>query len=196
MKISTPTRPSDYFVRHENGSDRIALESAQNQPRFPIYGILDCLRSAHNVGSIIRTCDGANAAGLFICGYSPVPPHRHLEKTALGAVDVVPWQHFETVAEAISHAKSQGIQVLALELSDESVPLWDVELRFPVALVGGNEKDGLDAATRALCDQTVHLPMCGHKNSLNVSVAFGIALYEILRRYDLESGLEGDKIEL
>jgi len=180
------TRQQDYFVRHENGTDRIPLAEALALPRTPIFGILDNLRSAHNVGSIFRTCDGAGASHLAVCGLSPVPPHRHLAKTALGAVDVVPWTHFETVGQAIESTKNQGAQLLALEFTTESVPLTDIELKFPVALVAGNEKDGLGEETIALCDATVHLPMLGHKNSLNVSVAFGIALYEILRRFQLE----------
>lgn len=181
------TRAQDYFVRHEGGTDRIPLEEALALPRSPISGILDNLRSAHNVGSIFRTCDGAGAAHLSICGISPTPPHRHLAKTALGAIDVVPWTHFETVAEAIDSTKNEGAQILALEYTDKSVPLTEIELRFPVVLVAGNEKDGLSDDTLALCDATVHLPMLGHKNSLNVSVAFGIALYEILRRYQQET---------
>lgn len=181
----SPTRARDYFVRHENGSDRIALEAAQQQARFPISGILDNLRSAHNVGSIFRSCDGANAAHLALCGYTPTPPHRHLAKTALGAVDVVPWTHFDSVTGAIAEARQNGAQILALEFTEESVPLTEIELRFPVVLVAGNEVDGLSRETMALCDATVHLPMFGHKNSLNVSVAFGVALYETLRRYQL-----------
>ena len=114
-----------------------------------------------------------------------MPGHRHLAKTALGAVDVVPWTHFETVEEAISNARSEGIQILGLEFTPHSVPLTEIELKFPVALVGGNELDGLSDETLQMCDATVHLPMFGHKNSLNVSVAFGIALYETLRRYRL-----------
>lgn len=181
----SPTRARDYYVRHEDGSDRIAPEDAKNQPKNPIYAILDNLRSAHNVGSAFRTGDGANIAGLFIAGISPIPPHRHLAKTALGAVDTVPWQHFETTEEAIAHAKSLGAQVLAVELTDSSESLWEWEPQFPVALVMGNEKDGLSPEICALCDATVHLPMFGHKNSLNVSVAFGAVLYEVLRRLEI-----------
>ena len=182
------TRDQDYFVRHENGTDRISLEEALALPRTPIFGILDNLRSAHNVGSIFRTCDGAGAAHLAICGYSPIPPHRHLAKTALGSVDVVPWTHFETIEEAITDARGRGAQVLGLEFTPGSVPLNEIALSFPVALVAGNEKDGLSDETLALCDARVHLPMLGHKNSLNVSVAFGIALYETLRRFEVEGG--------
>jgi len=182
--MDSPTRPRDYFVRHEHGSDRIAPEDAKNQPKNPVYAILDNLRSAHNVGSAFRTGDGANIAGLSICGYSPTPPHRHLAKTALGAVDTVPWQHFETTEAAIAHAREQGHQVLAVELTNKSASLWEMDLQFPLTLVMGNEVDGLSEEICALCDQTVHLPMFGHKNSLNVSVAFGIVLYEVLRRYE------------
>ena len=182
--------PSEYYVRHEPGSDRIPLEAALNAPRYPIWGILDRIRSAHNVGSMFRTGDGANIGGLFLCESTPAPPHRHLSKTALGAVDVVPFQQFENVENAIFAARENGAQVLALEKCEGSVGLWDFEVQFPVALVVGNEKDGLDEPTRNLCDATVHLPMCGHKNSLNVSVAFGIALYEILRRYETLSRLD------
>ncbi len=183
MNKESATRPADFFVRHEAGSDRISLEAAQNAPRLPIFGILDRLRSAHNVGSIFRTSDGANLAGLFLCDYTPTPPHRHLSKTALGAVETVPWRHFSDVEAAISAARGAGAQILALELSENSAPLWEFDLKFPLALVVGNEVDGLDDRTRALCDATVHLPMLGHKNSLNVSVAFGVAVYEILRRH-------------
>lgn len=180
----SPTRPSDYFVRHECGSDRIPMENARDQPHFPLYGVLDNLRSAHNVGSIFRTSDGANIEELALCGITPTPPHRHLAKTALGSVDVVRWRHFETVEEAIADYKSRGIFVAALELSESSSPLWEANITFPLALVVGNEKDGLAPEIQNLCDATYHLPMLGHKNSLNVSVAWGIALYEVLRRLD------------
>ena len=183
MSQPSPTRARDYFVRHEPGSDHLSLEAAREVPRVPIIGILDHLRSAHNVGSAFRTADGAHIQELFLVGYTPTPPHRHLAKTALGAVDAVPWRHFETTAQAIQTAREGGAQILALEKTDESIPLWDAELKFPLALVAGNEAEGLSVETRALCDATVHLPMRGHKNSLNVSVAWGIALYEILRRF-------------
>lgn len=181
--VTSPTRERDYFVRHEHGDDRIPLDEARRAPRFPIIGILDNLRSAHNVGAAFRTGDGANISELWLCGISPTPPHRHLFKTALGSVDSVPWRHFETIEDAILEARNQGFQILGLELTSSSEPLWNADLKFPLALVAGNEVDGLSDEILELCDQTVHLPMFGHKNSLNVSVAFGIALYEILRQH-------------
>lgn len=181
-------KPEEYWVRHEPGSDRLPLEDAQAAPRFPITGVLDRIRSAHNVGSIFRTADGINAQELLLCGYTPTPPHRHLSKTALGAVDSVPWRHFETIAEAIADLKARGVQVLAVEFTQSSRSLYEFDWTFPVALVMGNEAEGLDAATIALCDATVHLPMHGHKGSLNVSVAFGAVAYEALRRLKTSAG--------
>jgi tRNA G18 (ribose-2'-O)-methylase SpoU len=175
--------PKNHFVRHEYGSERVSIEVARSAPRLPFYGVLDHIRSAHNVGSMFRTADGARAAELLLCGYSPTPPHRHLAKTALGAVDVVPWRHCATASEAIDSLKVQGVECLALERTSDSVSLFEWELKFPVALVMGNEVDGLSNDTIARCKAAVHLPMYGLKNSLNVSVAFGIALYEVLRRY-------------
>ena len=175
-------------MRNECGSDRISLEEARATPRLPFYGVLDNIRSAHNVGSIFRTSDGANLQELLICGYSPIPPHRHLSKTALGAVEVVPWRHCESVGDALQILRGRGAQIIAMEKTDSSVSLHETELRFPVALVMGNELNGLDEATRDLCDATCHLPMQGLKNSLNVSVAFGISLYEILRRFEIAQG--------
>jgi tRNA G18 (ribose-2'-O)-methylase SpoU len=142
------------------------------------------------VGSIFRTCDGAGVGGLSLCGYTPTPPHRHLAKTALGAVDVVPWQKFETVEDAIADLRAKNIRILALEKTQSSVSLYDYPLEFPVALVCGNEAEGLSPAVCALCDATVHLPMWGHKNSLNVSVAFGVAAYEVQRRYAMQQKID------
>lgn len=176
------TRDSERFVRYEAGGDRMSLEDARAARRLPVFAILDNIRSAHNVGSIFRTADGAGVGELLLCGYSPTPPHRHLSKTALGAVDVVPWRHFTTVDEAVDAARAAGAAVLALEYTSDSRPLFEYPLQFPVALVVGNEVDGLSRTTLDLCDAVVHLPMHGHKSSLNVSVAFGVAAYELSRR--------------
>ena len=181
--VQSPTRAKDYFVRHEHGDDRIPLEEAKRAPRVPVIGILDELRSAHNVGSAFRTADGANISELFLVGITPTPPHRHLAKTALGSVESVPWRHFETAADAINAAREAGAQILALEKTEDSQNIWEFPLQFPLAIIAGNEAEGLSDQTRALCDATVHLPMLGHKNSLNVSIAFGATLYEVLRRY-------------
>jgi tRNA G18 (ribose-2'-O)-methylase SpoU len=112
----------------------------------------------------------------------------------LGAVEVVPWRHYPTVAQAIEELQAQGVQVLAVEFTDDSTSLHDHALQFPLALVMGNEAEGLSDETRNLCAATVHLPMHGLKNSLNVSVAFGIAVYEVLRRYSTEYSMHDNSL--
>ena len=178
------TKPQDYWVRHEHGGDRMTFDEARALSRLPVYAILDNIRSAHNVGSAFRSADGAGIGELLICGYAPTPPHRHLAKTAMGGEAVVPWQHCETTLDAIEVVRERGCQVLAMEFNEQSVPLWEVDLQFPLALVFGNEAEGLSEEVMARCDAIVHLPMRGLKNSLNVSVAFGITAYEVLRRYE------------
>jgi tRNA G18 (ribose-2'-O)-methylase SpoU len=176
-------KPEDYWVRNEPGGEQSTLEEVQALPRHPITGVLDRIRSAHNAGSIFRTADGARLQELVLCGYTPTPPHKHLSKTALRAVESVPWRHAENVEEVIDELKARGVQVLAMEYTDESTLLYEFDLKFPVALVVGNEAEGLSPEVIARCDGTVHLPMHGLKTSLNVSVAFGVAAYETLRRF-------------
>ena len=171
-----------FWVRNECGRDRMKLSEAKALSRLPITAILDRIRSAHNVGSMFRTADGANLGELVLCEYTPTPPHKHLDKTALESTEVVPWHHSESVFGAIETARANGLQVLAVELSEESVALDEFELKFPLAIVMGNEAEGLSDEVMARCDATVHLPMRGLKNSLNVSVAFGIVAYELARR--------------
>jgi tRNA G18 (ribose-2'-O)-methylase SpoU len=176
-------KPEDYWVRNEPGGEQSTLEEVLDLPRHPIIGVLDRIRSAHNVGSIFRTADGARLQELVLCGYTPTPPHKHLSKTALRAVESVPWRHFENVEMALDDLKARGVQVLGMEFTDMSTSLYEFDLKFPVALIVGNEAEGLSSEVLARCDAVVHLPMHGLKTSLNVSVAFGVAAYEVLRRF-------------
>lgn len=176
-------KPEEYWVRNEHGGEQTSLDELQALPRFPVIGVLDRIRSAHNAGSIFRTADGARLQELILCGYTPTPPHKHLAKTALRAVESVPWRHVESVEEAIEELRNRGFQILGLEFCPTSTLLYEFDLKFPVALVAGNEAEGLSDEVLALCDATVHLPMHGLKTSLNVSVAFGVAAYETLRRF-------------
>jgi tRNA G18 (ribose-2'-O)-methylase SpoU len=176
-------KPEEYWVRNEPGGEQLSLDEVRELPRHPIIGVLDRVRSAHNVGSMFRTADGARLQELVLCGYTPTPPHKHLSKTALRATESVPWRHCETVEDAIDELKTSGFLVLGLEFNEASSSLYDCDLIFPVALVVGNEAAGLSSEVLSRCDASVHLPMHGLKTSLNVSVAFGIAAYEVVRRF-------------
>ncbi|MFT4063056.1 MAG: RNA methyltransferase [Edaphocola sp.] len=162
---------------------RAAPGSISAAQRFPIFIILDDVRSMNNVGSIFRTADAFNAAGIYLCGYTPRPPHRDIQKTALGATETVPWQYVPTVAEAIQHLKIQGYRIWALEQVHHSSTLGKTDFKQgeKIALVFGNEVAGVSNEALALCDGCLEIPQWGSKHSLNISVTVGVALWELVR---------------
>ncbi len=143
------------------------------------YVICQNIRSTHNVGSIFRTADAAAVTKIFLGGYTPSPPRYEISKVALGAELSVPWESCTQVWRQIETLRRAGIQLVALENNVESLSIYRFRPRFPLALLLGNEVEGLSPALLARTDAIVHLPMYGKKESLNVSVAFGIAAYEL-----------------
>lgn len=159
-------------------------ETKQADSRLPhIEVLLDNLRSVYNVGSIFRTADGAGVRKIHLCGISPTPKHPKLAKTALGAAEVIPWtQHLNGLQKALA-LKEQGYHLWALEDKPNAIPLFDATIppdHPPIVLIFGNEVIGVDPGILELCDKILHIPMVGHKESLNVAVAFGIAAYYLL----------------
>ncbi len=161
-----------------------ARQSISERPpieRHPVHVVLDNLRSAFNVGSIFRTSDAGAVAHIHLCGMSAHPPHKKLEKTALGAFDYVPWTYYERTRDCLAALKAQAVPIVAIEVTPEAVELGAFDWPSPVALVFGNEVDGINERRLAQCDAVVKIPMHGHKNSINVATAFGIVLYDVLR---------------
>ena len=163
-------------------ASRPNLEQARQLPRYPIYGVVDNVRSLHNVGSIFRTADGAGIQKLYLCGITGTPPKNEIHKTALGAEENVAWEYREHAIDAVKELKQNGVQIVVLEHTDCSDPFQDVEYIFPTCLVVGHEHHGVSEELVALADLAIEIPMYGLKGSLNVSVAFGIAVYEMVRR--------------
>ena len=141
--------------------------------------ILPNIRSAHNVGAIFRTADGAGVDKIYLCGYTPRPPHPRLDKVSLGAEKSVAWEGVGQAARLLKKLKTEGFLVVALEQTKKSVNIYTWKPKFPVVLVVGNEKTGVGKNLLKYCDVAVELPMSGTKASLNVSVAAGIAMYHI-----------------
>lgn len=161
---------------------RLPQEQALIVQRHPVSLLLHNIRSLYNVGSIFRTADSGLAQKLILCGYTPYPPRKEISKTALGAVDTVPWEYYPTTEEAIQSLREQSIKVFALELVSSGRSLYSLKAQdFPLCLVLGNEITGVDDHILALCDGALEIPMYGVKHSLNVSVAAGIALFEAVR---------------
>jgi len=135
-----------------------------------------------NVGSIFRTCDAAGVTKLILTGITPRPPRKEIDKTALGAVDTVEWESEDNLEFTISNLKKQGFKIVALEQDSRSIPYTEFESdNVSVALIVGSETEGVQKEILDLCDTIIEIPMHGEKNSLNVSVATGIALYQLIR---------------
>ena len=144
--------------------------------------LLDNIRSIYNVGSILRTADGAGVRHLHCCGITPPLDHPKIGKTALGAEKSVRWTRYANGLETAVSLKERGYQLLALECTPDATMLPDVQLDpvgAPVVLVVGNEIAGVDPGILAICDLTIMLPMQGVKNSLNVASAFAVAVYAL-----------------
>ncbi len=159
-------------------------DAAKSDRRLPVIAILEDIRSLYNVGSIFRTSDGSHLEAIYTVGYTPHPPRKEIEKTALGATRTVPHRHFETIEEAVMAARRLPTtrKVAALEITSNSRSIFELTQEdFPLALIIGNEITGVSDHALALCDFTLEIPMLGAKHSLNVAVAFGIAAFECVR---------------
>ena len=173
------------LLHAEIAIERLSEElAAKPEGRFPIIAILDNIRSMYNVGSIFRTSDGARIEAIYTVGYTPHPPRKEIEKTALDATRTVPHKHFTTMAEAIAECKTKRMKIAALELTDKSRSIFDLNPDdFPMALVIGNEITGISDEALELCDDSFLIPMYGTKHSLNVAVAYGVAVFECIRAF-------------
>lgn len=163
--------------------NRKTIAEFKEAPKNPIAIILDNVRSMHNVGSIFRTADAFLLDGIYLCGYTPKPPHRDIHKTALGATETVHWQYFPTTLEGVEFLMQQGYQIVAIEQVEKSIPLHEFS-RIPdekLAIVFGNEVTGVDNDILKLCNYFVEIPQWGMKHSLNISVAAGIVIWEMTK---------------
>jgi tRNA G18 (ribose-2'-O)-methylase SpoU len=150
--------------------------------RHPINVVLQDIRSALNVGAIFRTSDGALIEKLYLTGITPYPPHNRIPKTALGAIDTVPWERNQNTRAVIDDL-AQKMPLVAVEINDQAQVYTDYKFPFPCAIILGNEISGISPDVLSRCEATIKIPMFGSKESLNVATAYGIVVYEILRQY-------------
>ncbi len=147
--------------------------------------LLDNVRSLYNVGSIFRTCDAAGVAHLYLTGFTPHPPRKELEKTALGAIENVPWEHHADPLSVIARLKKEGTTIVAVEQAEHARRYDDIRAaEFPICLVVGHEITGVSQPVLDACDFAVEIPMYGVKHSLNVAGACGIAVYGAIRAFE------------
>lgn len=164
--------------------NRVDAASYRQQPKQPIALVLDNVRSAGNVGSAFRTADAFAIQHLFLCGISAQPPHREILKTALGATETVSWSYHQTVEECLAAIQVDNYQLWPVEQVDERTWLQDFQAHTtqPLALVFGNEVNGVSEAFIEAAEGVLEIPQFGTKHSLNVSVSLGIVVWEVFRQ--------------
>lgn len=166
----------------EIAARRATQDAVGELSRIPVTVVLDSIRSLYNVGSVFRTSDAVLIQKLILSGYTPTPPRKEIDKTALGATRSVPWEYAKDPRQALLRLKGEGARLCALELTDQSVSYDTLTAAdFPLCLVVGNEITGVSPGALELCDMGIELPMAGIKHSLNVAVAYGVAVFELAR---------------
>jgi tRNA G18 (ribose-2'-O)-methylase SpoU len=187
--------PLSYFCKMRKLSmdelGRKTVEQFKAADKTPLVLVLDNVRSMHNVGSVFRTADGFLLQGIVLCGYTPVPPHRDIQKTALGATETVEWQYFPTTTEAVTALQEAGYTVMAIEQAEKSIMLDEFipEAGKPLALVFGNEVSGVDGEVMKMVSGCIEIPQSGVKHSLNISVSTGIVVWDIFVKLKKEKAL-------
>lgn len=173
--------------------NRKSVDEFREAKKTPIVVVLDNVRSMHNVGSVFRTADAFLIESIYLCGYTPQPPHRDIHKTALGATETVQWQYTATTVDAVTLLREQQYNIWAVEQAEASLLLSDLsaeKLFAPngqqkIAVVFGNEVNGVADEVLKLCNGCIEIPQAGMKHSLNISVAAGIVLWELSQKTKL-----------
>lgn len=164
--------------------ERLSKHAFQHAEKSPLVVVLDNVRSMHNVGSVFRTCDAFLVEKICLCGFTPTPPHREIQKTALGATETVAWESHPSTLDLITQLQNQAYKVYAVEQTHHSIALdeFTPEPKSKLALVFGNEADGVDEQVIAQCNGTIEIPQFGSKHSFNISVSAGIVLWEVYQK--------------
>lgn len=169
---------------------RVSAEEFRTQEKLPVCILLDNIRSLYNVGSIFRTADAFSAEKIFLTGITGTPPHREIEKAALGATNTVAWEYADDPGALAAALKQQGWQIVIVEQTSESIPLQSFQAGPRTCLVFGNEIDGVSEGVIAQADVAVEIPQAGTKHSLNVSVCAGIVVWEIFKGFHKSTTLQ------
>ncbi len=163
--------------------NRKSIEEFKAVQKLPVIVVLDNIRSHHNVGSIFRTADAFAFEAIYLCGYTPIPPHREIHKTALGATDSVAWKNFKSTKDAVDELKINGYEILSIEQTSNSISLekFEISVKNKYAIVFGNEVSGVEQEIIDLSDMVIEIPQIGTKHSLNISICAGITMWQFFK---------------
>ncbi len=161
--------------------DRINIEEYKASDKTPLIIILDNIRSLNNIGSVFRTADAFLVKKIYLCGITAKPPHKDIQKTALGATDSVDWEYAENVMEVVSRLQYEGVFVASIEQAELAVNLNDfsVQKKLTYAVIFGNEVKGVQQKVVTASDAVIEIPQFGTKHSLNISVSVGVVIWDL-----------------
>ena len=164
--------------------NRISVNEFKSTHKTPIIIILDNIRSLNNIGSVFRTADAFLIKAVYLCGITAQPPHREIQKTALGATEAVNWKYFESTIDAINKLKNDDYKIAAIEQVENSIMLnnFDFNKNEKLAIIFGNEVKGVEQKAIDLSDSVIEIPQYGTKHSLNISVSVGVVIWELYRK--------------
>jgi tRNA G18 (ribose-2'-O)-methylase SpoU len=167
---------------------RKSVNEYKKADKSPIIVVLDNVRSMNNIGSVFRTADAFLVKAVHLCGITAKPPHKDIQKTALGATESVPWKYYETTIETINQLKDDGYIIISVEQAKEAIPLGDFVTKKggKYALVFGHEVRGVAQEIVDLSDYCIEIPQFGTKQSFNISLSAGIVLWELFNRLDFK----------
>ena len=162
---------------------RINIEAFKSAEKTPITILLDNVRSAINVGSVFRTSDAFLIENIILCGITATPPNKEIRKAALGSTDSVNWKYIKNTTDAVKQLIKDGYYVVGIEQADKSTKLNEFELpKKPIAIILGNEVNGVDQQAIDLCNEVIEIPQFGTKHSLNIAVTSGIVIWDLWKK--------------
>ena len=162
---------------------RISIEAFKSAEKTPITIVLDNVRSALNVGSVFRTSDAFLIENIILCGITATPPNKKIRKAALGSTDSVNWKYIKNTTDAVKQLIKDGYHVVGIEQADKSTKLNEFELpKKPIAIILGNEVNGVDQQVIDLCNEVIEIPQFGTKHSLNIAVTSGIVIWDLWKK--------------
>jgi tRNA G18 (ribose-2'-O)-methylase SpoU len=164
---------------------RLSVEEFKKSPKIPVIIVLDDIRSLNNIGSVFRTADAFRVNSIHLCGITARPPHREINKTALGATESVKWQYFDNIQKSITWLKDNGFTVYAVEQVDDSKNLIDYDFNDDkrIAVIFGNEVNGVSQEIMDKVDGCLEIPQYGTKHSLNIAVSVGIIAWQLFLKF-------------
>jgi tRNA G18 (ribose-2'-O)-methylase SpoU len=167
--------------------DRVDVDGFKAAEKTPLIIILDNIRSLNNIGSVFRTSDAFLVEKIYLCGITATPPHKDIQKTALGATESVAWEYVESTEDLITALKNDGVTICAIEQAEQSVSLenYEVIADKKYAIVFGNEVKGVQQSVVTASDVVIEIPQFGTKHSLNISVSVGVVVWDFFKKLQL-----------